>query len=506
MTASHVVTLLRSLALSLVVTTSAASGVTTSWQRVLSTSTDDVATGVTTDGATSVYVVGRTNASLTGPHEGFIDAFLRKYDMAGNIAWSRQLGTNKNDMASAISIDDTGSVYVVGGTSGSLSGANAGSSDAFISKYNASGTPLWTRQFGTTHGDNALGVTFDGIGNIYVAGTTAGNLHGEFNAANGDAFIAKYSDAGTLLWTRLVGTPQIDLGMAVTSDEGGNVYIVGTTWGDLAGQTGSQEDAFIRKYDTAGNVVWTRQFGTTAPDRALAVTSDHFGNLFISGYTQGDLAGTVEGQDAFVTKLDQAGDVKWIRQFGSFNDDYANAVAATGDGGVYVAGSVWKQTGPETGNAEAFVKLFDANGNGGWSQLFGTPGGDYAYAVASNSFGSFFVAGELSPGDAFITKFNAVAGDYNGDGVADGADFLEWQRRFGNEVLPMTGADGDGSGIVDDGDLVVWKSSFAKPSSPIDGTSNVPEPSSSVGFGMALCWFLASRTASNCCLFRSSLA
>jgi hypothetical protein len=109
-------------------------------------------------------------------------------------------------------------------------------------------------------------------------------------------------------------------------------------------------------------------------------------------------------------------------------------------------------------------------------------------------------------GVAFITKFSNVAGDYNGDGLVDGADFLRWQRQIGNEFSPLTDADGDGSGIVDDGDLLVWKSSFANTSSSKDGTISVPEPSSSLGFGMALCWFLASRTASNCCLFRSSLA
>lgn len=504
MTASHAAAILRALVLSIFVA-STASGVTTSWQRLLSTNTRDFATGAAI-GATSVYVVGQTDASLTGPHEGFTDAFLRKYDKAGNIYWSRQLGTHRFDAASAISIDNAESIYMVGETTGSLEGSNAGKTDAFITKYNAGGTPLWTRQFGTAHNDEALGVSFDGVGNIYISGTTFGNLHGEFNSANADAFIAKYSDAGTHLWTRLVGTPQNDLGMAVASDEGGNAYIVGMTSGDLAGQTGSDEDAFVRKYDTAGNVVWTRQFGTTAPDRALAVSSDQYGNVFVSGYTQGDLAGMGQGEDAFVTKLDQAGDVKWIRQFGSFNDDQANGVAANGDGGVCVAGSMWKETAPLTGNPDAFVKQFDANGDETWSQLFGTPNADYAYAIASKSDGLLFVAGELSPGNAFITKFSDVEGDSNGDGLVGGADFLEWQRKFGNEVSPLTGADGNGNGIVDDGDLLVWKSSFAIPTSPPEGSSNVPEPSGSLSYALGLGWLLASRKIPSRCALGSSPA
>jgi hypothetical protein len=53
------------------------------------------------------------------------------------------------------------------------------------------------------------------------------------------------------------------------------------------------------------------------------------------------------------------------------------------------------------------------------------------------------------------------SGDYQGDGVADGADFLVWQRLLGTSATPAgSGADGDSSGAVDAGDLAIWQTNF----------------------------------------------
>jgi len=122
--------------------------------------------------------------------------------------WTRLLGTSGFDFASALTTGLDGSIYVSGWTDGNLDGqANSGGlSDAFVTKFNPDGTKLWTRLLGTSGDDYAYALTTGLDGSIYVSGFTFGNLDGQANSGGADAFVTKYSADGTKLWTRLLGT------------------------------------------------------------------------------------------------------------------------------------------------------------------------------------------------------------------------------------------------------------------------------------------------------------
>jgi len=83
---------------------------------------------------------------------------------------------------------------------------------------------------------------------------------------------------------------------------------------------------------------------------------------------------------------------------------------------------------------------------------------------------------EILAGDAGPAPPSA---DYNDDGTVDGADFLLWQRQFGDSVTAFDGADGNGNGVVDAPDLAIWKTGFgsAAPAGQITAAA-VPEPGS----------------------------
>ena len=101
----------------------------------------------------------------------------------------------------------------------------------------------------------------DGRGNIYISGTTDGAL-GAANAGRDDVFLAKYSAAGDLLWIRQFGTAGIDFCGGVAVDAQGDLYICGSTYGDLGGVSLGEADAFVGKCDGEGNLLWLRQLGT----------------------------------------------------------------------------------------------------------------------------------------------------------------------------------------------------------------------------------------------------
>jgi hypothetical protein len=258
------------------------------------------------------YVAGSVEGTLPGEvSAGGSDVFVRRYDGAGNLIWTRQFGTFAADRATGISVDGS-SVYVAGQTNGTLPGEVAsGDADAFVRRYDADGSVVWTRQLGTAASDQALGISVDSTG-VYVVGSTAGSLPGEFNQGVIDAFVRRYSSDGTELWTRQFGTSGSDLALGVAADLLG-AFVVGSTGGTLPGQTGAGvTDAFVRHYDVTGAEIWTYQFGTFLFDQANSVSVNPFG-VYVAGLAGAALPGQVSAgpTDAFVGKLDLNGTLGW---------------------------------------------------------------------------------------------------------------------------------------------------------------------------------------------------
>ena len=318
---------------------STARGETIEWVRQLGTSSIDWSYGVSADGIGNVYISGYTAGSLGGPNAGFTDAFVSKYDAAGNFQWTQQLGTVTDDRSYGVSADSLGNVYISGTTGGSLGGPNVDRADAFVSKYDAAGNLQWTQQLGSAD-DYSRSVSADALGSVYISGYTSGSLGGPNTTGNYDAFVSKYDSAGTLQWTRQLGTDTEDVSYAVSADGLGSVYISGYTYGGLGGPQAGDGDAFVSKYDSAGTFQWTRQLGTNTDDVSNGVSADGLGNVFISGRTRGSLGGPNAGgpipNDAFVSKYDAAGNLQWTRQLGTSSYDDSYGVTADGLGNVYL--------------------------------------------------------------------------------------------------------------------------------------------------------------------------
>ena len=114
---------------------------------------------------------------------------------------------------------------------------NAGGEDAFLTKYSSDGTLVWTKLIGGAGGDLSYDVATASDGSIYITGYSGSDFDGEVNAGSSDAFLTKYSSDGTKVWTNLIGTTNSEYGYGVATASDGSIFIAGFTLGDLDGET-----------------------------------------------------------------------------------------------------------------------------------------------------------------------------------------------------------------------------------------------------------------------------
>jgi hypothetical protein len=390
------------------------------WTRQFGTPGFDVARAMSAN-ATGVYTFGTVSGALPGQSfaGGPGDVFLRKYDLAGNEIWTRQFGTSGDEFSGSgpVALDD-GTVYVVGYTDGAFPGqTSAGDYDLFVRKYSEDGDEIWTRQFGTSGSDFADGIAV-GRGGLFVAGSVHGALPGQVHGGSFDAFVRRYDYDGTEVWTRQFGGSGSEDFHAVAVDKSG-IYVAGsvTTGPDFGGDG----DGLVIKYGSDGSEAWVRTIGTQAGlEEHLGGIAVKRGNVYIGGYTFGTLPGQTSagGRDAFVRTYDTDGNEVWTRQFGTVRNDGNALVAVAADGqSVYVASIVGGAFPGQTsaGSSDFFVRRYSVDGTVLSTAQFGSPGPDSAQAISVDD-AAVYVAGRVGgalPGqtwagdqDAFVMKLS----------------------------------------------------------------------------------------------------
>jgi len=388
-----------SLCVAMALPAAASAPVSNSWTAQFGTRYPDDANGLAMDPSGNLYVIGQTSGELPGQKaQGMIDCFVRRVDQLGHEVWTRQFGTPERDLAKGVGLDDAGNVYVVGQTFGTLPGqTSAGGLDAFIRKYSPDGEEVWTRQFGGGGAESAAAVRVDHAGNIYVVGGTRGTLPGQTNIGDWDAFLVKFDPAGGIVWSRQFGTVDEDYGMALVLDGNGYPIVAGETAGLLAGAASAGGlDSYVRAYDPAGNVIWTRQFGSRGDDYAVGAAVSPAGAVLVAGTTFGTLPGqrSKGDTDAYVVAFNGKGGDLWQSQFGTSGADDAEAVVFDGSGHAFVTGRVGGDLPGSTSNGgtDVFLAALGPSGDVLWARQFGGPADDYALGLALGP-GGFFLAG-----------------------------------------------------------------------------------------------------------------
>lgn len=274
----------------------------------------------------------------------------------------------------------------------------------------------WVETFGSFDYEQLNGVASTSTGAVVIGsfqGTVDfGGVRPLVSEGQADVVVAAYDGAGTHRWSARFGDPSDDTGYDVAVDTGGDIYVVGMFQGDIAfgsstGTSRGANDIFVAKLDPMGTPRWSRTYGSSGIDYALAVDTDASGNVYVAGLIAGptDFGGGTRmgsgGGDLFVLSLTADGAHRWSIALGDTQQDGANALAVASDA-VYVAGYFRRNIsfgGPTltslSGSADAFVVKLGLDGAHQWSQRFGGTMGDVGEAIAVH-LGNVYVGGYFS--------------------------------------------------------------------------------------------------------------
>jgi len=379
------------------------------------------------------------------------------------LTYASFLGGAGIDEARGVAVDGRGNAYVTGWTtsanfpitSGAHQTALAGGSDAFVTRLDATGkTRVYSTYFGGAADDIGEGIAVDATGNAYVTGVTSSSnfpVLGQYQSFGGasDAFVAKFSPSGTLLYSTFLGGSSNDEGHGIAIDASGNAHATGWTSSSnfpvsvSARQTtyGGNTDAFVAKLNPgasgAASLLYSTYLGGSSLDQGFGIAADTAGYAFVTGLTmstnfplQNQYQSHGGAADAFVVKLNPAAagtaSMLYSTYLGGTVSDEGRGIAVDAAGLVYVTGGTSSsnfaitpdayQSSNSFADSDAFLTVLNPALSGAssvtYSTYFGGTASDTGRGVAVDATNNVYLTGETSSGSDF-PRLDSVR-DYSG--------------------------------------------------------------------------------------------
>jgi len=391
------------------------------WQKSLGGTLIDQANSIqqTMDGG--YIVAGHTQSNdsdVTGNH-GNSEYWVVKLDSMGTIQWQKCLGGSMGEEANSIQ-QTTDSGYIIAGSSSSNDGDVTNNNsinnvDFWVVKLSSMGTIQWQKCMGGSRSDVAYSIQQTMDGGYAVAGSSGSN-DSDVTGNHGmqDYWVVKLDTNGTIQWQKSMGGSGGDAAFSIcqTMDSG---YIVAgmsnSIDGDVIGNINFGNNYWVVKLNSMGTIQWQKILGNGSA-RANSIQQTTDSGYIVAGTALGngyDVSGNRGVYDFWVVKLNSTGTIRWQKCMGGSDQEWANSIRQTTDGGYVVAGFAESNDSDLTSNnggMDYWVVKLNSNASIEWQQNLGGSLDDYATSIWQTSDTGYIVAGRSKSNDFDVTGNN----------------------------------------------------------------------------------------------------
>ncbi len=364
--------------------------------------------------------------------------------------WCTYMGGTGEDFGKAIVVDHEDNVLITGKTNSTAfpeklghQTSNAGSLDAFISKFDNKGNLLWSTYFGGSYIDEAEGLEVTSFNDLIIVGSTQKHslnpadfptlnaYQDTFGGGSNDIFLCRFSTNGVLQWSTYFGGSGSDVqsGMHIALNSNEDVVLSGETASSNFDTLNAYQslynggrDVFLSSFTSNGNLTWSTYLGGSSFEHPYSLVIDKNDNIIIAGNTFSPDFDTLNsyidtisgGSDVFISKFLSSGSLLWSTYLGGSGSDEFPDLAIDDSNNVLIAGSTWASDFP-TFNAfqstfggvkDIFFGKFDSLGNPKWLSYLGgntTDGGSVNDAQISVDDNNNIIISGLSASADFPT-------------------------------------------------------------------------------------------------------
>ena len=371
----------------------------------------DIGNSIAIDNDDNVYITGSTNSTnypvinaFQASNNGNDEIFVTKLSTDGSaLVYSTYLGGSSVDVARGISVDALGNAYLTGYTSSTdfptanpLQGVfGGGGSDAFVSKFNVTGSVLdYSTFIGGSGSDFGFSLYVDASNNAYLTGGTYSTDFPTENpiqsnlTGNSDVYVSKINAEGSaFLFSTFIGGNNNDWSHDIAVDNESNAYITGSTSSSdfptinayQSSLIGGQTDAFVTKVNASGSALTYSTYlgGSGSRDGGGSIAVDHEGNAYVTGHTNSSDFPTKfpiqatfqsiasETTDVFISKFNQSGSILTFSTYlGGVREDQGMGIAVDAAGNAYITGYTFSVNFPIVNSFQGSI------GGGGYSDAF----------------------------------------------------------------------------------------------------------------------------------------
>jgi hypothetical protein len=242
------------------------------------------------------------------------DMLLSRFDSSGAHLSSETFGGYEADHGFCMTRLSDGGFALVGPTTS----FGVSSTDFLFSRFDSSLSLLWSLTIGGTGPDIPYSVKETSDGGFVITGSSRSFGAGLWD----DVLISRFDSSGTHLWSRTLGGENLETGRCLVQLSDGGFLITGQTGSSGPGAS----SIFLSKFDGAGNHVWAKTFGGSQTEGAFSFIRSSEGGIVVTGFTRSFGDGD---NDVLLARFDPDFDVLWARALGQFWDDFGYSTVET---------------------------------------------------------------------------------------------------------------------------------------------------------------------------------